>query len=82
MDFITALILMVAGSNNVFYLPVGAPVSEVMQQCVGEMEIPGKLTIDDGRWKMVVSPEVLDRLQGCSERQAEVIFNQKKGESN
>jgi len=82
MDLITALVLMVAGSNNVFYLPVGAPVGEVMQQCVGEMEIPGKLTIDDGRWKMVVSLQALDQMQECAERQAEVIFNQKVGEKS
>lgn len=80
MDFVAALILMVAGGTGQFYLPVGAPVGEVMQQCVAEMEIPGKLTIDDGRWKMVVSQQTLDRLQECAERQAEVIFNQKTGE--
>ncbi|MCL4470129.1 MAG: hypothetical protein M1547_03105 [Gammaproteobacteria bacterium] len=76
MDFITGLILMVAGGHDFILLPVGTPAGQVMQQCLGKTEIPGTLTLEDGRWKMTVDQQSYALVQNCRDRQVQAVFNQ------
>lgn len=63
MDLIVTLMLIAAGGADRFPLPVGAPVPPAIQQCVGQM--PGTLTVLDGRWAMIVPQQTIDRARDC-----------------
>lgn len=75
MDFIMGLILMVAGGHDFISLPVGLPVGQVTQQCIGKTEMPGALTLEDGYWKMTVDQRSYDLVFACMESQLKTTFS-------
>lgn len=79
MDFIAGLIFMVAGGHDFILLPVGTPAGQVMQQCIAKTEIPGALTLEDGRWNMTVDQRSYDLVASCMERQLKTAFSLIKG---
>lgn len=64
MDFtIAAFLWLTTTAGDKFLLPVAAPASTAVHQCTGD--IPGALTLDEGRWVLSVSQPDFDKARTC-----------------